>query len=172
MKIVNWKLSIVFGALLLAGLFLWPIFKKPALELEPASVPVSQIYHDPVYNFSLELPPGFSWQTYDEGEGGATTAFHDEKREHSFQVAVSPFDGEPVLTRERILQDLPSTVIKDPKEVVIGDNQHALLFESEDPAIGKTREVWFINNGYLYAITTYARLDAWLAGIMKTWKML
>ena len=38
--------------------------------------------------------------------------------------------------------------------------------------MGDAREVWFIKNGFLYEVTTYKELDAWLASIMQTWKFI
>ena len=38
--------------------------------------------------------------------------------------------------------------------------------------MGDTREVWFINNGFLYEVATYKNLDAWLAELMSNWKFL
>ena len=170
--LVKYSMKIIIGVLLLVGLFLlvpWIQKENIFIDSQPIDA-VAQKYHDPIYNFSLELPPDFSWQTYDEGDEGVTITFYDQLRVDSFQIAVSPYEGDPTLTRERILQDLPSTIIKEPKEVVIGGNQHALIFESEDKAIGPTREVWFVNKGFLYAITTYKHLDSWLAKILTTWR--
>lgn len=46
------------------------------------------------------------------------------------------------------------------------------MFFSKNIALGDTREVWFIKNGYLYEVTTLKSLDAWLTQILQTWKFL
>jgi hypothetical protein len=38
--------------------------------------------------------------------------------------------------------------------------------------MGYTREVWLINNGFLYEVVTYKDLDAWLGTIMQTWEFI
>jgi hypothetical protein len=38
-----------------------------------------------------------------------------------------------------------------------------------DPAVPHdTREVWFIYNAFLYEVTTYNELDAWLQAILQS----
>ena len=44
------------------------------------------------------------------------------------------------------------------------------FFFSEDVIGNKTREVWFIKDGFLYEISTRAELDTWLAQILSTWR--
>jgi len=48
----------------------------------------------------------------------------------------------------------------------------ATMFYGNNPIMGDTREVWFINGGYLYEVATYKSLDTWLAGTMQSWKFL
>jgi hypothetical protein len=36
------------------------------------------------------------------------------------------------------------------------------------PRLNDTREVWFIYNAFLYEVTTYNELDAWLQAILQS----
>lgn len=128
------------------------------------------IHPDPA--FSIEYPKDLKARAYDEGDDAQNIVFQGENRT-GFQIFISPYEGEE-LTQERILEDLPEAIIREPLEALIGPSKdiRALLFWSEDPAIGRTREVWFVHNSYLYEITTYAHLDSWLAGLMTTWRFL
>jgi hypothetical protein len=45
-------------------------------------------------------------------------------------------------------------------------------FFSHAPRLDDTREVWFIHGGFLYEITTYKELDAWLLPILHSWQFL
>ena len=137
-----------------------------------------QKFTHPDLAFSIEYLKGFSVEAYKEASGGETIIFQDEgdtddtllQDRSGFQIFITPFENEEgVLTRERILEDLPTAVIEDPQEIIIGDNIQALLFWSEDPFIGRTREVWFSYGENLYEITTYAHLGLWLAQILSTW---
>ncbi|OGF82249.1 hypothetical protein A3B18_03860 [Candidatus Giovannonibacteria bacterium RIFCSPLOWO2_01_FULL_46_13] len=131
-----------------------------------------QIYKNDHYGFSLEHPKNLKIEEFDEGEGAATFVFVDETSREGFQIFASQvetdIDGAP--SAEDIKADIPEMIIEEATEVVIGDSQHALIFWSEDPTIGRTREVWFINNGNLYAITAYEEFDPELAQIMDTLK--
>jgi len=141
----------------------------------------------PEYGFSFEYPKDLEIQAFKEEEGGEiigeTIVFQqpnlpgvkplEDSEKIGLQIFISPFeDEEGVLTQERVLEDLPFAVIIEPQEVFLGvlaeKEIPALIFWSEDPLIGKTREVWFIHSGYLYEITTYAYLDLWLANILST----
>ena len=129
--------------------------------------------------FSVEYPKELEVLEYLENEDAQTVVFGEKndsssdpaEKKTGFQIFISPFDGEgQVITKERILLDIPSLNMEETQEVVLGDGTHALIFWLEDPAIGKTREVWFTDGQNLYEITTYAHLDSWLAKILSTWK--
>lgn len=138
----------------------------------------------PEYGFSVEYPDTISITAYREEAEGETIVFEDESvprrasvgMRRGFQVFVTPFGDDEKITRERILEDVPFVTIDEPQEVLLGtavsggENIPALLFWSEDPRIGRTREVWFVSGGNLYEITAYAHLDEWLAKILSTWE--
>lgn len=137
-----------------------------------------QTFTHPTFAFSVEYPNTFVIEAYKEKDGGETIIFQtqDEKK-LGFQIFISPFGEDEVITRERILEDIPFTTVLEPQEVIIGNPSvnsgqviHALVFWSEDPSVGKTREVWFTYGGNLYEITTYAELDSWLAQILSSWR--
>jgi hypothetical protein len=59
----------------------------------------------------------------------------------------------------------------DPTEVVV-DGARGIKFFSKAPRMNDTREVWFIYNGFLYEVTTYKELDAWLQPILQSWQFI
>lgn len=132
-----------------------------------------KVYRSEKYEFSLEHPKNYGVEVIAEKDGAETIVFQalQADKKQGFQIFITPFE-ETQLTRERILQDLPGAVLNDLQEAIIGgaagQNIRALLFWSEDPLIGRTREIWFIHNGYLYEVTAYANMDNLLAGIMST----
>ena len=125
-------------------------------------------YTNDRYGSSFEYPRGMTVETVDEDEG-EVIVFHDR-----FQIFVSPFGDDEAITPERILEDIPGLVIREPHTVVLGTRANAsfdaLAFWSEDAVIGKTREVWFTHDGNLYEITARADFDTMLAGILSTWQ--
>ncbi len=122
------------------------------------------------YKFSLFYPQDFTVQEFDEGNGARTFVFGDEKHERGFQVFVIPYAQEQV-DRERFLLDSPSGVMKESIDVLI-DGAKGTIFFGKNGIMGDTREAWFIRGGFLYEVTTYKDLDAWLGGIMQTWHWL
>lgn len=135
-------------------------------------------YTHPTYGFSVEYPEELLAQSFAEKNGGETILFQREGDNPSdppegkmgFQIFITPFDEDETLTQERIVEDLPFAVVDEPVEVILADGIHALLFWSNDPSLGVTREIWFAHDGNLYEITTYAHLDSFLAKILSTWK--
>lgn len=133
-----------------------------------------QKYTDSKYKFSVEYPKDWEVKLFPEKDDSETIVFKKNGEENGFQIFISPFDG-IILTKEIILQDLPSIVIEKMQPVIINPGVPAesriegLIFWSDDPDIGKTREAWFVHNGYLYQVTAYAHLDNLLAGILSTW---
>jgi len=135
-------------------------------------------YKNDKYRFSFALTEEMEVKVADVTTGGETILFlkndddeEDEQRK-GFQIFISPFRGETgVLTRARIRADHPMLVVEDPIEVILGDGTHALIFFSTGPVKDSvTREVWFVKRGNLYAVTTYAELDPWMAQIMASWR--
>lgn len=133
----------------------------------------------PEYGFSVEYPKEMDIEMFEESEGGRTIVFSEQSTDLSipenkkgFQIFISPFEEGSTLTLGRIREDLPDIVIEEPLEVIVGtETGHdtpALIFWSEDPKIGKTREVWFVRGSYLYEITAFAHMDTLLAGMLST----
>ena len=83
---------------------------------------------------------------------------------------VTPYNKTQIDT-EQFKLDEPSGVYLQPTDVII-DGAPATMFFSTNTDMGNTREVWFVKNGFLYEVTSYKELDAWLAGIMRTWKFI
>ena len=125
-------------------------------------------YKNTTLGLSLEYPSELSVHEYPEEGGGYTIVFQQPGEEKGFQIFATPY-GDESISLSRITEDVPSGVVREPTEVVVGkNNTRALIFWSEAPVIGESREVWFVHNGYLYEITTYAELDSWLATILAT----
>lgn len=126
-------------------------------------------YTHPERSFSLMFPKELAVHNVDEGNRSETIVFQKPGEQVGFQIFITPY-SEPDITKERLELDVKGGVVDEPTEVVIGSGQRALVFWSNDPVIGRLREVWFIHGGFLYEVTTYAPLDEWLSEIMSTWE--
>jgi len=127
-------------------------------------------YHQVTYHFSLFYPQELSVKEYKEPGTAMTITFYDAENEKGFQIFIVPY-GEKQIAEQRFKLDIPSGVMHEPIEVTI-DGVRAVAFFSTDAILGDTREVWFINHGFLFEVTTYKELDEWLAHLMTTWKFI
>lgn len=130
-----------------------------------------------------------------QGTGGAgpSTSFDNAQDKslgaREFQIFLAPFDEEGPVSVERVKKDLPGIIMEEAQAVLVGGKPEtlnpkpetspndqnangvpAIMFFGRDPEIGKTREVWFTGNGYLFQITARAELDSLLGPILGTWR--
>jgi len=126
-------------------------------------------YH-PELPFAFAYPKDLTPSTFADGEA-EIVLLKGKEAEREVQIVIRAFDESGPLTVERIQRDLPEMVIDEPQNILIGPAQiPALLFWSEGGSAGRTREVWFIQGGYLYQITGSAEMDETLAKMMETWR--
>jgi hypothetical protein len=171
------KIILVIIILILAGGFFILILKNNQAKQTQLSEKDLE-YRNVTRNFSLRYPKELAVKEYDEGDttytivftGKTNTDISTSSTPESFQIFFTPY-MDNVITKSRILKDVPSGQFTDPIEVIIGDGTHALAFFSKTE-LGETREVWFIHDGYLFEVTAYKELDSWLAEIMKSWQFL
>ena len=127
-------------------------------------------YHSRAYHFSIFYPENLSVTEYKEGGNAETITFEETKGDKGFQIFILPY-GEQQITQERFKMDVPSGVREEPVDIMI-DGIRGNMFFSTNSLMGETREVWFIKGGFLYEVTTYKELDAWISGIMQSWKFI
>jgi len=147
-----------------------PAAISESVPTTPAVTADMQGYSNKNFHFGLLFPKNLVAREYKEAGGALTVSFQDPNTSEGFQVYVVPYAGKQIDTA-RFKLDQPSGVMKEPKDVII-DGARGTIFFGYNPIMGETREVWFIRGGYLYEVTSYKELDAWLGGIMQTWKFL
>ena len=131
--------------------------------------PNSKLYQSSQFLFSVYYPDHLSVGQQSVGGGSSEVVlFKDQTRSEGFQVFVTPY-GDPKITQARFNMDEPSGVMNDPQNITI-DGAPATEFLSSNPAMGTSREIWFLRGGYLYEVTAPQPLDPWLLSIMQTWK--
>jgi len=125
-------------------------------------------YSNDKYGFSLEIPKDMKTSEFQEGPGDMIMI-----RNSSFliQAFIMPWDEPGIITPERIKQDLPTIIVEEPQQAIIGqDKIQALIFFSQEESLGRTREVWFVKNGFLYQITALAEKDKAVGEILESLK--
>ena len=101
--------------------------------------------------------------------GTLTVIFQSSAGAPGFQVFALPYT-EKKITEARFLKDIPSGVRRNERAITI-DGVPAVIFLSES-LIGETVEVWFINKGILYEVTSYAEFGPSLEQLLATWKFI
>ncbi len=130
--------------------------------------PNSKLYQSNDYHFSVYYPDHLSVDQQSVGSNAAVILFKDKALSEGFQIFVTPY-GDSKITEARFKMDEPSGVMNSPQNITI-DGAPATEFLSTNPAMGASREIWFLHGGYLYEVTTPQPLDPWLLSIMQTWK--
>lgn len=128
----------------------------------------SSRYTHPARGFSFQYPEGFAVSSFEEG-GGEMVLAEGGGTGNGFQIFIAPFDELGPITVERIRQDLPDIPIEEPQQTEISGIP-ALAFVGSDPSAGKTREVWFAENGQLYQVSAFLEFDEELSSILATFR--
>lgn len=137
----------------------------------PRAAPQGQKeYHNLTYRFSLFYPDDLSLTTYHGAGSTLTLTFQTTDGSKGFQIFVTPY-GASQVTPERFKMDEPSGVMASSTNIML-DGVSATVFFGSNTAMGDTREVWAIYHGFLFEVSTYKDLDAWLSQIMSTWQFL
>ena len=130
-----------------------------------------ELFVHPSLPFSFSYPAQFTINSFTEENGAEVVIAERSGKNGVFQIYIAPFDEEGALTKERISRDVSDMAIDDPQTALIGSEKTpALLFWGNDSTIGKTREVWFAREGYLYQVSAAAALDNVLTQVMATWR--
>jgi len=127
-------------------------------------------YRSVQYHFSLFYPQELTVDEHQEDGGAMTITFQNVEKGEGFQIFVMPY-SESQVSEERFKQDEPSGVRESLTNITV-DGAIGAAFYSTNTALGATREVWFIHDGFLYELTTLKPLDSWLDSIIQSWKFI
>lgn len=94
----------------------------------------------------------------------------DPSTGYGFQIYAFPYNLQTI-TEERFKIDEPSGVMKSPQDVKVAGAK-GTMFISTAPPVGEIREIWFINQGIMYEVTTALTFDDWVRPIMGTWEFI
>jgi len=102
--------------------------------------------------------------------GGKRILAESTEAKKGFEVIVLPFDEVGLLSKDRILQDVPDMIIKNERETRVGGGIYALAFNSTDENIGDTFEIWFTHKGFIYEARTYPEFGPAMEEILNNWQ--
>lgn len=159
-----WK-SVAAGAtaamLIIGGFFAYQFyFKGPTYVVPPPAGQYVNVQH----NFTFTIPEGFEVIEKDN------VVVLKDTQGNGLQLVITPLGRDTeVLDEAFIRRDLPDLVIKDSQPVSIAGAGTGLAFRGENPAFeNASRELWFVEDGYLFQFITYDRLAPLLSAIYGT----
>lgn len=146
--------------------------QPPAKNFVSSRQSLTKTYFSEKLGFSFNYPEGFNVSGFAEGEIGYTILAQKAGSRESFQIFVLDFDEPGPITPPRIEKDIPDMVMESPQDVLVGTgkNIRALVFFSRNESLGRTREVWFVQNGRLFQLTAYADMDNIIGPVLETLK--
>jgi hypothetical protein len=137
-------------------------------DTEPREL--SEVYTHAELGFSFRYPRGYAVNEVPQEEGNALVVVEDPTRERmGFQVFSMPYDEDEPLTSERIRQDVPDITMEDAQPFRVAGEPGISFVQLQTPDVGTTYEVWFVHDGTLYEVATYAAHAADLHAILTTW---
>mgnify|MGYP001575498671 CR=1 FL=1 len=86
------------------------------------------------------------------------------------QILITPFDEDISLTGSRIKKDLPSLVMQNIKEELIGETNVVIFESTNNLSTGKSLEGWFIYRKNLYQISSSLEASELFQGIINKWQ--
>lgn len=165
---------------MLTGLFIVRDKKKIFLGLYTSgirsenTIQDKQVYVDLNGRFSIEIPSDFTSNTFEQLDTASNlqyevTVFVGEKKEENFQLAISEYNDSDSISIAAIKRDNPDILMDDSHDIEIAGSRGVTFLDMESKN-NPQRNVWFINNGHLYQITTYRSFDTKMSDILSSWK--
>lgn len=161
----NIWMSVALGAtvalLIIGGVFAYKNYSRDEGYRVP---PPGGQYTNAQHNFTFTIPEGFGVI-----EKENLVVMNDGKG-NGLQLVITKLGSDiEVLDEARIRAEVPGIVITNPQLVSIAGAGTGLAFRSENPVFeGSSRELWFVEDGYLFQLVTYDRLAPLLSAIYGT----
>jgi len=134
---------------------------------------LTEIYTNDIYNFTLKYPKGLVVSTFPSlDETGDVVLISNMGTGNGMQIFISSYDRtEDVLTIEGVKSDLPTLVMVEPKDMVVGKVGGGISFlDSAGNSTTTNRQVWFSAYGWLYQITAPITFDDTLNKVLNSWE--
>lgn len=130
-------------------------------------------YQDQKREFSFTYPAEYTLQEMPYGETGRILVMEDKvlsgtDTPRGFQIFIAPFDENPPITKERIMQDIPDLIIREEHTLRIGDIDGFAFLSGDN--VSPMYEVWFVHYGSLYQVTGFSHMKDIIKQTLMTWK--
>jgi hypothetical protein len=154
------------------GAVVWGFRASPEVRGDTDPVgPLSETYTHAELGFSFRYPGSFRVSEIPQADGTEIVLVEDPVHaRQGLQVFTMPYDEDGPITPERIREDAPDIGMENAHPFDVAGERGLSFVQLQDPALGKTYEVWFAHGGTLYETATYAERAADLNAILATWQ--
>ena len=129
----------------------------------------TETYADAAHGFSFKYPPTLRIHASQQ-DATAIIVARNAAKTIGFQIHIKPIGGtDRAITPTRIARDMPGLAIRGPQRLRIPGAGLALAFYATEQNFGESFQVWFIRQGRLYQLSSYAPHDALVRGVLATW---
>ena len=127
------------------------------------------MYADAAFHFSFSYPPELRVEAWQDG-AARTIRGRNAAKTIGFQIVIMPIGGnDTAITPSRIARDMPDVAFREPEHVRIPGSGKGLAFYATDRKFGESFQAWFIRDGRLFQISSYAPHAALVRGVLASW---
>lgn len=126
-------------------------------------------YRSDEYRFGLFYPSHFRVDEFPEVGGAKTIVFQDPKTFEGFQIFIVPYRNPGIVPR-RLERDVAGAILNMATTSV--DGICARAFDTHNPLLADTSEVWIARDGNLFEITAYSEHRSILEDVIASWRFL
>lgn len=130
----------------------------------------SATYVSPDGAYRLSTPSDFTSSILSQDDGSETVLFVGSIPTRNFQIYISNYDSNEIITPELIQKNIPDLLIERPETIAIDGAQGVAFISGPKDGTARTREIWFAHDGKFYQITTFREFDDQIVDILTTWK--
>jgi hypothetical protein len=150
----------------------WRTPEAAAAASRYAAAPFTHTYTNPTYGFSFQYPDGLAigeWTDPADGGDATTVLIQNVPENVFFQIYITPWsDPETPLTAALIEEAAPQLQVHDARPIIVG-GVDGIMFSAEAPNQGDSVQVWFVHDGALFEIDTYAEQLPLVSKVLASW---
>jgi len=125
-------------------------------------------YTHPDLGFTISYPGNYNISNLADDQG-ETILLQDNGK--GAQIYISDFSATEEFNSALVRRELAQEKLENLKDIVMpAGNFNAVSFSGKDPSLGEVWDVWFVQNGTLYQITSQPGQEKLLKSLVESFK--
>lgn len=121
----------------------------------------------PELGFTINYPAYYNITDLAEDRGETILLQNDGR---GAQIYISDYKSQEQFNSALVRRELSGQTLENLKDIAMPGGFSAVSFSGKDESLGKVWDVWFVNNGKLYQITSEPNQDALLKSLVESFK--